>query len=106
MLSEKNSSSSQSADDRESRVQQLVERLRTGSEDTLRQMAELLVDLPEEKSFGQIEYDLRDLAHQLASSVHQTGLEAGKKRATAVPPLSAPPASTMPASLDTATKPG
>jgi hypothetical protein len=45
-------------------------------------MAERLVDLPEDKAFGQIEYDLRDLAHDLAAQAHQTGLQAGKKRAT------------------------
>jgi hypothetical protein len=45
-------------------------------------MAERLVDLPEDKAFGQIEYDLRDLAHDLAASAHQTGLQAGKKKAT------------------------
>ncbi len=35
-----------------------------------------------EASGGQIEYDLRDLAHELAASAHQTGLQVGKKRAT------------------------
>jgi hypothetical protein len=43
-------------------------------------MAERLVDLPEDQAFGQIEYDLRDLAHDLAATTHQTGLTAGKKK--------------------------
>ena len=72
----------QISDDRETRIQALIEQLRPDAEAALRQMAERLVDLPEEKSFGQIEYDLRDDAHRLASLAHQTGLLAGKKRAT------------------------
>ena len=76
------SAPSQISDDRETRVQALIEQLRPDAEAALRQMAERLVDLPEDKSFGQIEYDLRDEAHRLACSAHQTGLAAGKKRAT------------------------
>jgi len=82
MLNTNASATSQTAEDRENRIQALIEQLRPKTEAVLRQMAERLVDLPEEKSFGQIEYDLRDLAHELASNSHQTGLAAGKKRAT------------------------
>jgi hypothetical protein len=45
-------------------------------------MAERLVDLPDEEAFGRVEYDLRDLGHQLAASAHRAGLQAGKKRGT------------------------
>jgi hypothetical protein len=76
------SAPSQISDDREMRIEALIERLRPDAEAALRQMAERLVDLPQEKSFGQIEHDLRDDAHRLACSAHQTGLLAGKKRAT------------------------
>jgi hypothetical protein len=69
-------------EDREARIQALLLRLRPNADQVLRQMAERLVDLPEDKSFGQIEYDLRDLAHDLAAASHQAGLDAGKKRAT------------------------
>jgi len=72
----------QISDDRETRIQALIEQLRPDAEAALRLMAERLVDLPEQKSFGQIEYDLRDDAHRLACSAHQAGLAAGKKRAT------------------------
>jgi hypothetical protein len=68
--------------DREARVAALLEQLRPDAERILRQMAERLVDLPEEKSFGPIELDLRDLSHDLACAAHQTGLQAGKKRGT------------------------
>jgi broad specificity phosphatase PhoE len=79
MLNPLVSSPSQTADDRETRIQALLESLRPQGEQVLRQMAERLVDLPEDQAFGQIEYDLRDLAHDLAASSHQAGLQAGKK---------------------------
>jgi hypothetical protein len=105
MLSDNISTSCQTLDDRETRVQALLQQLRSDSETVLRQMAERLVDLPENKSFGQIEYDLRDLAHQMATSAHQTGLQAGKKRGTSVPRWSAPTAKKMLASSNTAPGP-
>ena len=46
---------SPTADDREARIQELLGRLRPTAEAHLRRMAERLVDLPEEESFGQVE---------------------------------------------------
>ena len=74
--------SSQTAEGREVRIRALLDQLRPQADRALRAMAERLVDLPEDKAFGQIEYDLRDLAHDLAASAHQTGLQAGEKKAT------------------------
>jgi hypothetical protein len=68
--------------DREARIQALLAALRPDADRILRRMAEQLVDLPDDKAFGQIEYTLRDLSHDLATSAHQAGLDAGKKRAT------------------------
>jgi hypothetical protein len=73
------SATSQTAQDREPRIQDLLQQLCPEAEQRLCLMAERLVDLPEHQSFGQIEYDLRDWAHQLAADVHQTGLQARKK---------------------------
>jgi hypothetical protein len=73
---------SQTSEDREARIQDLLARLRPHADHALRAMAERLVDLPESQAFGQIEYDLRDLAHGLAAACHQAGLGAGKKRGT------------------------
>jgi hypothetical protein len=84
-------------DSREGRVEALLARLRGDAEATLRRMAERLVDLPE---------DLRDLAHGLASSAHQAGLDAGKKRATEAPASPAPAAKPTPASSAIAARPG
>jgi hypothetical protein len=92
-------------DSRPERVEQLLQRLRAEAEVTLRRMAERLTDLPEERSFGQVELDLRDLAHDLASSAHQAGLLAGKKGATKVA-ASPAPAAAIPASSATAPRPG
>ncbi len=76
------SAPSQTSEDRETRIQDLLARLRPHADHALRAMAERLVDLPEDQAFGQIEYDLRDLAHGLAAASHQAGLRAGKKRGT------------------------
>ena len=73
---------SQVPEGREARIEALIACLRPHSEQVLRQMAERLVDLPEDQAFGQVEYDLRDLAHDLAAASHQAGLQAGKKRGT------------------------
>ena len=97
---------SQTPEDREARIQTLLDELRPQAEHVLRAMAERLVDLPQEKAFGQIEYDLRDLAHGLAAASHQAGLHAGKKRATKAPALSARTAETTPVSSTTAPRPG
>jgi hypothetical protein len=91
---------------REARVQELLTRLRAGAEPVLRQMAERLVDLPEDRAFGQIEYDLRDGAHELAAAAHRAGLEAGKKRGTRAPAPSARTAGRTPASSATGPRPG
>jgi hypothetical protein len=82
MLSDGASATSPTANDRESRRQRLLDALRADAEGVLERMADELVDLPEERSFGQIEYTLRDLAHEIAASAHTAGLKAGKKRAT------------------------
>lgn len=82
MLAAPVSAPSATADDRETRVQALLGALRQQAEPRLRQMAERLIDLPEDQAFGQIEHDLGDLARAIAASAHQAGLQAGKKGAT------------------------
>lgn len=98
--------SSALAEPREARAQQLLAQLRADAEPFLRQMAERLVDLPEGRAFGQVEYDLRDDAHALAAAAHQAGLEAGKKRGTEAPASSARAAGPTPASSATGKRPG
>ena len=95
-----------SAADRAARVRELRDRLRPDAEQGRRRMAERLTDLPDGQAFGQVEYDLRDLAHELAATAHQASLEAGKKRGTKVPAPSAPRAPRTPASSSTAPRAG
>lgn len=82
MLSDSSSATSPTSHDREWRRQQILTALKADAEGALERMADELVDLPEDKAFGQIEYTLRDLAHKIAASAHQAGLDAGKKRGT------------------------
>lgn len=106
MLNRDASAANQTSNERETRRQAILGALKTDAESILQRMADELVDLPEDKAFGQIEYDLRDLAHELAASAHQTGLVAGKKRATEGPASSALPASKTPDSSSIGPSPG
>jgi hypothetical protein len=82
MLHTPTSPASQTANDREARVQALLNVLHGQAEPKLRQMAEHLADLPQGRLFGQIEHDLGDLGRAIAASAHQAGLDAGNKGAT------------------------
>ena len=99
------SSSSSISDDRETRIQALLQALRGDADAVLRQMAEALVDLPEDQSFGPIELTLRDLGHKLTARAHQTALAVAKKKATEAPVSSARTASPTPASSPTGPRP-
>jgi hypothetical protein len=79
MLSQLSSATNQTSQGREERRRQILDALRGEADAILERMADELVDLPEDKAFGQIEYTLRDLGHDLASRAHQAGLDAGKK---------------------------
>jgi hypothetical protein len=75
--------------DREARIHALVAQLRPAAEQAIRQMAAELVDRPDAGLFGEVEYRLRDAAHDLAATAHQAGLEARKKGGTSGRPGSA-----------------
>ncbi len=80
MLRDPSSATSEIPEGRDSRRQRILDLLR--SDPALERMADELADLPDGKAFGQIEYTLRDLGHELADHAHQAGLDAGKKRGT------------------------
>ena len=82
MLNTPASATTQSAEDREARIQELLDQLRVAAEPTFRQIAEQLVDAPDAQLFGPLEYQLRDHAHTLAAAAHQAGLDGRKKRGT------------------------
>ena len=85
MLPTQTSTTLTTLEERERRIQELAETLLPRLQQAARQMAEALVDLPDQQLLGDIESTLRDQAHQLASAVHQTGLQSRKKGATRGP---------------------
>jgi hypothetical protein len=87
-----------SPDDREARIQAILDHLRPAADDALRKMAEALADRPDHELFGPVEHDLRDAAHDLACAAHQAAADGRKRGATKAPALSAPTAVTTPAS--------
>ena len=90
MLHTPNSTPSATPEAREARIQALMEQLRPASEQALRKMAEQLVDAPDQELFRSAELRLRDHAHDLAATAHQTGLAGRKKGGTAAPAAPAP----------------
>lgn len=105
MLHDSPSPTSATSQDREGRRQQLLAALRREADVLLERVADELVDLPDDRAFGDLEYTLRDLSHDFAARAHQAGI-AAKKRATKAPAASAPTAAATPASSATAPRLG
>lgn len=101
MLNESPSVPHQTSQDREQRRQLILEALRREAQVTLDRLADELVDLPDDKIFGPLEYTLRDISREFISRAHQAGIDASKKRGTSAPPTFAPSASRTPASSAT-----
>jgi hypothetical protein len=80
MLNTPVSATTQTVEGREARIQELLDQVRAAVEPTLRHLAEQLVDAPDAELFGALEYTLREQAHALAATIHQTGLNGRKKR--------------------------
>jgi hypothetical protein len=92
-------------EDRETRRQALLERLRPLLERTACRMADALTDLPDDQIFGDIELILRDQVHDLAADAHAAALAGRKKGATKAPVSSARTAKRTPASTTTSSAP-
>jgi hypothetical protein len=90
-----------SSDDREARIQAILDQLRPAADDALRKMAEALADRPDHELFGPVEHELRDAAHGLARAAHQAAADGRKKGATRAPASCAPTVGTTPASTPT-----
>lgn len=82
MLSTPASATQPTAEDRETRIRAVLDRLRPDADSALRRMAEALVDASDAQLFGDLELRLRDLGHGIAATAHQAGLDGRKKRAT------------------------
>ena len=67
---------------RQQRIEAIMEQLRPQIEQTVRQMVERAVDVPEAQEFGAIDYEFRDAGQKLANQVRQASLASRKKRAT------------------------
>jgi hypothetical protein len=67
---------------REQRIEALMKELRPKIEETVRQMVERAVDVPEAQEFGAIDFEFRDAGQQLANEVRQASVASRKKRGT------------------------
>lgn len=67
---------------REQRIEAIMKQLRPKIEQTVRQMVERAIDVPEAHEFGTIDNDFHDAGQKLANEVRQASLASRKKRAT------------------------
>ena len=70
------------AENREERIEVILEGLRPKIEATVRQLVERAVDVPEAQEFGAIDFEFRDAGQELANEVRQAGVASRKKRGT------------------------
>ena len=67
---------------RAQRIEAILNDLRPKVEETLRQMVERAVDVPEKEEFGAIDFEFRDAGQKIANDVRQASLARRKKRGT------------------------
>jgi hypothetical protein len=67
---------------REQRIEAIMKELRPKIEETVRQMVERAVDVPEAEEFGPIDFEFRDAGQKLANEVRQASVVSRKKRGT------------------------
>jgi hypothetical protein len=67
---------------RQQRIEALMQELQPKIEETVRQLVERAVDVPEAEEFGAIDFEFRDAGLQLANEVRQASVASRKKRAT------------------------
>jgi NADP-dependent 3-hydroxy acid dehydrogenase YdfG len=74
--------SSAASETREERIEALMKELRPKIDETVRQMVERAVDVPEKEEFGAIDFEFRDAGQKLANDVRQASVASRKKRGT------------------------
>ena len=67
---------------REQQIEAIMKQLRPKIEETVRQMVERAVDVPEAQEFGLIDFEFRDAGQKLANDVRQASAASRKKRGT------------------------
>lgn len=72
----------QANETRQQRIEALLKELLPKVEQTVRQLIERAVDVPEAEEFGAIDLEFRDAGQQLVNEVRQASLASRKKRGT------------------------
>jgi hypothetical protein len=67
---------------REQRIEAIMKELRPKIDETVRQMVERAVAVPEAEEFGAIDFEFRDAGQKLANDVRQASVASRKKRGT------------------------
>lgn len=67
---------------REQRIEAIRQQLRPQIEQTVRQLVERAVDVPEAQEFGVIDREFRDAGLKMVNHIRQASLASRKKRAT------------------------
>jgi hypothetical protein len=67
---------------REQRIAALMKQLRPKIEETVRQLVEKAIDVPEAEEFGAIDLEFRDAGLGLVNEVRQAAVASRKKRGT------------------------
>ena len=67
---------------REQRIEAILKQLRPKIEQTVRQMVERAVDVPEAQEFGAIDLEFREAGQKMVNHIRQASLASRKKRAT------------------------
>jgi hypothetical protein len=67
---------------REQRIETILKELLPKVEQTVRQLVERAVDVPEAEEFGAIDHEFREAGQQLVNEVRQASLASRKKRGT------------------------
>jgi hypothetical protein len=86
--------------EQEQQAQALASRIRDAVDPDILQLARLLVSKNEAETFGQTEFEIRDIVHHLGAAALQTHLGEKKRMATAAP-ASLVPIATKPRSSRT-----
>ncbi len=73
-----------------------MEQLRPTIDDTVRNLVERAVDVPEAEEFGAIDLEFRDAGQKLANEVRQASVASRKKRGTSAAASPARSAATRP----------
>jgi len=67
---------------RQQRIETIMQQLRPQIEQTVRQLVERAVDVPEAEEFGAIDLAFRDAGQKMVNQIRQASVASRKKRAT------------------------